>query len=202
MLEQGWITAGQLRSALDAQRTSGGRLGQWLVRREGVSESLVTRALSLQWSCPVLPLEFHDAQALAPLVPRLFVDAFGALPLRLAAGKLLYLGFEERLDPVLALAIERMTGLRVESGLVSESEFRPAHQRMLSATFPGTELLETSSEPVLVRALTRVLERSRPVESRLVGVHDCLWLRMWNKAYTGIPTDAGSVHDVIATVGG
>jgi hypothetical protein len=202
MLEQGWITAGQLRSALDAQRSSGGRLGRWLVRREGVSESLVTRALSLQWSCPVLPLEFHDTQALAPLVPRLFVDAFGALPLRLAAGKLLYLGFEERLDPVLALAVERMTGLRVESGLVSESEFRPAHQRMLSATFPGTDLLETSSEPVLVRALTRVLERSRPVESRLVGVHDCLWLRMWNKAYTGVPTDADSVQDVIATVGG
>jgi hypothetical protein len=202
MLEQGWITAQQLRTALEAQRTSGGRLGQWLVRREGVSESLVTRALSLQWSCPVLPLEFHDAQALAPLVPRLFVDAFRALPLRLAAGKLLYLGFEERLDPVLALAVEQMTGLRVESGLVSESEFRPAHQRMLSATFPPTELLETSSEPVLVRALTRILERSRPVESRLVGVHDCLWLRMWNKAYTGVPIDAGSVQDVIATVGG
>jgi hypothetical protein len=201
MLEQGWITAGQLRSALDAQRTSGGRLGQWLMRREGVSESLVTRALSLQWSCPVLPLGFHDAQALASLVPRLFVDAFGALPLRLAAGKLLYLGFEERLDPALALAIERMTGLRVESGLVSESEFRPAQQRMLSAAFPATELLEATSEPVLVRALTRVLERSRPVESRLVGVHDCLWLRMWSKANTGIPMDVGSVHDVIATVG-
>ncbi len=103
---------------------------------------------------------------------------------------------------MLALAIERMTGLRVESGLVSESEFRPAHQRMLSASFPGTELLETSSEPVLVRALTRILERSRPIESRLVGVHDCLWLRMWNKAYTGVPADAGSVQDVIATVGG
>lgn len=202
MLEQGWITTQQLRSALEAQRTSGGRLGQWLVRREGINESLVTRALSLQWSCPVLPLEFHDASALAPLVPRLFVDAFGALPLRLAGGKLLYLGFEERLDPVLALAIERMTGLRVESGLVSDSEFRPAHQRMLSATFPATELLETSSQPVLVRALTRILERSRPVESRLVGVHDCLWLRMWNKASTGIPTDVDSVQDVIATVGG
>jgi hypothetical protein len=202
MLEQGWITAPQLRSALDAQRTSGGRLGQWLVRREGISESLVTRALSLQWSCPVLPLEFHDAQALAPLVPRVFVDAFGALPLRLAAGKLLYVGFEERLDPALALAIERMTGLRVESGLVAESEFRPAHQRMLSATFPAAELLETASEPVLVRALTRVLERTRPVESRLVGVHDCLWLRMWDKAYTGIPAEPGLVHDVIATVGG
>ena len=61
MLEQGWITAGQLRQALEAQRAAGaGRLGHWLVRQQGVSEQLVTRALGLQWSCPVLPLEFHE----------------------------------------------------------------------------------------------------------------------------------------------
>jgi hypothetical protein len=202
MLEQGWITAGQLRSALDAQRTSGGRLGQWLVRREGVSESLVTRALSLQWSCPVLPLEFHDAEALTPLMPRLFVDAFAALPLRIAAGKLVYLGFEDRLDPVLALAIERMSGLRVESGLVQGSEFQAAHTRMLSAVFPHVELLDAVSEPVLARALARCVERARPIDSRLVRVHDCLWLRMWNKAQSGPLPDAASVHDVIATIGG
>jgi len=81
MLEQGWISKVQLRQALEAQRSAGGgRLGKWLVRQQGVSESLVTRALGLQWSCPVLPLEFHDADALTVLLPRLFVDAFGALP--------------------------------------------------------------------------------------------------------------------------
>ncbi len=137
MLEQGWITSGQLRQALDAQRVAGaGRLGHWLVRQQGVSEQLVTRALGLQWSCPVLPLEFHDAEALTVLVPRLFVDAFGALPLRVAAGRLLYLGFEDRLDPVVALAVERMSGLRVESGLVQESLFasgaRPHAEREVS----------------------------------------------------------------------
>ena len=95
MLEQGWITSGQLRGALDAQKAAGaGRLGNWLVRQQGVSELLVTRALGLQWSCPVMPLEYHDAEALTVLLPRLFVDAFGALPLRVAADKLLYLGFE------------------------------------------------------------------------------------------------------------
>jgi hypothetical protein len=202
MLEKGWISAEQLRHALEVQKAAGaGRLGQWLVTQQGVSEQLVTRALSLQWSCPVLPLEFHDAEAVTPLVPRLFVDAFGALPLRVAAGKLLYLGFEDRLDPVLALAVERMTGLRVESGLVQESLFRPAHERMLSATFPAVELLEAASEPAVVRALARTVERVRPVESRLVRVHDCLWLRMWRKAQTGPLPDAGSVQDLICTIG-
>ncbi len=165
MLEQGWITSGQLRQALDAQRVAGaGRLGHWLVRQQGVSEQLVARALGLQWSCPVLPLEFHDAEAMTACVPRLFVDAFGALPLRVAAGRLLYLGFDDRLDPVLALAIERMTGLRVESGLMQGSLFRPAHTRMLSAKFPPMELIEASGEPALVHAFARSIERVRPVE--------------------------------------
>ena len=196
MLQQGWITAEQLKEALLLQRENGcGRLGSWLVSRCGVDERMVTRALGLQWSCPVLPLDSHDPEGLAPLVPRLFVDAFGVLPLRVAAGKLLYVGFEDRVDPVLCLALERMAGMRVEGGLVRESQFRPAHQRMLRASFAPVQLIEAASEPVLVRSLARAIERTRPAESRLVRVHDCLWLRMWKKA-------AGSrdVEDILCTV--
>jgi hypothetical protein len=202
MLEQGWISTGQLRQALDAQKVAGGgRLGSWLVRQQGVREQLVTRALGLQWSCPVLPLEFHDAEALSPLLPRLFVDAFGALPLRVAAGKLLYLGFEDRLDPVVALAVERMTGLRVESGLVQESLFGPAHARMLGARFSPVELIEASSEPAAVYALSKSIERVRPVQSRMVRVHECLWLRMWRKAQNGPMPERGSTADLICSIG-
>lgn len=203
MLEQGWITQAQLRNALEGQKANqAGRLGHWLMAREGVSEQLVTRALGLQWSCPVLPLDFHDPEGLSPLLPRLFIDAFGALPLRVAAGKLVYLGFEDRLDPALALALERMSGLRVESGLVAGSRFRPAHSRMLEAKFPSVELLEAASEPALVRALTRAVERAKPVESRLVRVHDCLWLRMWRRRQTGSIPEISLVQDVICTIAG
>jgi hypothetical protein len=202
MLEQGWITSSQLRQALNAQRAAkAGRLGHWLVRQQGVSEQLVTRALSLQWSCPVLTLEFHDAEALAVLVPRLFVDAFGALPLRLAADRLLYLGFGDRLDPIVALAVERMSGLRVESGLVAESQFGAAHARMLSAKFPAVELMEAVSEHALVHALSKSIEKARPVESRLVRVHDCLWLRMWRRPQSGAMPECGSIQDLICSVG-
>jgi hypothetical protein len=202
MLEQGWITSGQLRQALDAQKVAGaGRLGHWLVCQQGVSEQLVTRALGLQWSSPVLPLEFHDAEALTPVLPRLFVDAFGALPLRVAAGKLLYLGFEDRLDPVVALAVERMSGLEVVSGLVQGSLFRPAHTRMLSAKYPPVELIEAASEPALVHALAKSIERARPVDSRLVRVHDFLWLRLWRRAQAGPMPEQGAVQDLICTIG-
>ncbi len=202
MFEQGWITSGQLQQALGAQKAAGtGRLGEWLVRQQGVSEQMVTRALGLQWSCPMLPLEFHDAEALTGLLPRLFVDAFGALPLRVAAGKLLYLGFADRLDPVLALAVERMTGLRVENGLVQESLFGPAHARMLRAKFPPVELIEACSEPVAARVLAKSIERTRPVDSQLVRVHDCLWLRMWRRKQIGPIPEQDSIQDLICSIG-
>jgi hypothetical protein len=201
MLEQGWITKSQLRQALDAQKAAGGgRLGYWLVRQQGVCEERVTRALGLQCSCPVLGMELHKGENLTALLPRLFVDAFGALPLRVAAGKILYLGFEVRPDPVLALAVKRMTGLRVESGLVQESLFRPAHTGMLHAKFPPVELIEASSESALVQALARRVERVRPVESRLVRVHDCLWLRMWTRPQQGAIPEAAFVQDLICSL--
>ncbi len=203
MFERGWITTNQLRGALEAQKAAGGgRLGHWMASTQGVDAALVTRALGLQWSCPVLPFEFYDPEGLAPLLPRLFVDAFGALPLRVAAGSILYLGFEDRFDPALALAVERITGLRVESGIVEERRFRPAHARMLKARFPAVELVEAASEPALAYAMARALERARPVDSRLARVHDCLWLRMWLRPRTCAAPALDAVSDLIGSAGG
>jgi hypothetical protein len=202
MLEQNWITRAELREALEAQRAAGtGRLGSWLMRQHAASEQTVTRALGLQWSCPVLGLENHDPQGLTVVMPRLFLDAFGALPLRLAAGKVLYMGFEESLDSVLALAVERMTGLRVESGIVQGSLFEASHARMLDAQFPHVELIEAVSEAAAVLALTKSIERTRPVASRLVRVHDCLWLRLWKNPQWGPLPEAGTVLDLVCSIG-
>ena len=202
MLEQGWITAAALRRALAAQRSAGGgRLGQWLIRGQAASEAGVTRALALQWNCPVLALEHHDPEAVAYNLPRLFVDALGALPLRVAAGRILYLGFCGALDPVLALAVERMTGLRVESGLVEEQRFRAAHARMLQARFPAVELIESRSAPALTQAMARAIERFRPAQARLVRVHEFFWLRAWSHAQTGAAARCGEVRDLICSLG-
>lgn len=203
MLEQGWIDAAGLRRALEAQRAAGGgRLGQWLVHGGAATEPLVTRALGLQWNCPVLALEFHDPEGLTGLLPRLFVDAYGALPLRVAAERIVYLGFEDRLDPALALAVERMTGLRVESGIVEGSRFRAAHTRMLAARFPAVELVEAGSERALAGILAKAVEAARPAESRLVRVHGCLWLRMWLRPESGALPQPEAVRDLIASLAG
>jgi hypothetical protein len=203
MLDHGWITTRQLREALEAQKaTGGGRLGEWLVSQKAVSEDLVTRALGLQWSCPVLGIDCHDAEAMTALLPRIFVETFRALPLRVAAGRILYLGFESRPDPVLALAIERMTGLRVETGLVQGSSFRPAHARMLAAHHQPEGIAESVSDISLAGSLLHALECARPADARLVRVHDCLWLRMWMRPAKGYASDPGSIEDLICPTPG
>jgi Type II secretion system (T2SS), protein E, N-terminal domain len=202
MLEQGWISQIQLRLALEAQKAAGrGRIGYWLVRQCAVSEELVTRALALQWSCPVMSLDGHEAATLTTVMPRLFVDAFAALPLRVAAGKVLYLGFEKSLDPMLAFAVGRMTGLRVESGVVRESLFRTAHARMLDSSFAPVELVEAVSQAVAADVLAKAMEQARPIASRLVRVHDCLWLRMWLCAQKSALPETGSIRDVVCSIG-
>jgi hypothetical protein len=200
MLEQGWITQVELRTALAAQRTAGsGKLGEWLVRQSSTSEELVTRALGLQWGCPVLSMEVHNPEDLTVLLPLFFIDAFGALPLRVAAGKILYLGFEDRVDQSLALAVEHMTGLHVEAGLVQGSLFRPAHARALESSFPSAELIQAPTDQALAATLAKALEESRPVEARLVRIHDFIWLRIWLKRQAGPLPQSSSIRDLIAS---
>lgn len=203
MLERGWITQAQLREALDSQRGAGrGRLGQWLLRQQAVSEDLVSRAIAMQWGCPVLSGSHHNAAAMAAALPRLFVEGLGALPLRMAGETILYLGFAERLDPVVALAIQRMLGLQVETGILPDSWFRGAFQQILKTSFPSVDLIEARSQSVLVKALTKAVENARPQEARLVRVHECLWLRMWLRRQEGPLPEISGVRDVICSVAG
>jgi len=101
----------------------------------------------------------------------------------------------------MALAVERMTGLRVECGLVQGTHFRAAHTRMLAARFPSVELIEAGSEPAAVQAIARSIERVRPLDARLVRAHECLWLRMWMRPPSGPYPDPSSVRDLICSIG-
>ena len=118
LLEQGWISQEQLKTALEAQRqaaktaaggeeTSVPRLGSLLLE-QGLDERLLTRALGIQWSCPVLSIGNYRPEAVASLVPRLFVDAFGVLPLQVAASTVLYVAFEDRIEIGRASCRERV----------------------------------------------------------------------------------------------
>ena len=121
LLAQGWITHPQLQHALEAQRVlHGGKIGDLLVAECGLGEERVTRGLSVQWNCPVLTTDGFSPQSMAMVLPRFFIKDYGMLPLRVAGNRILYLGFRDRLDASLAFATERMSGLRIESGVLAE----------------------------------------------------------------------------------
>ncbi len=149
------------------------------MRQCNLPEDRVTRALAMQWGCPILPVTIHHPESVATLVPRIFLDSFGLLPLRVASGRILYMGFEHRLDAAATLAIARMTGLRIETGVVPSAQYLRAHERMMSAAFPKAVLAQSSSTQAVTEIMTAAIERVRPHETRLVRLHQYLWLRMW-----------------------
>ncbi|MEG9435950.1 hypothetical protein JAO29_07195 [Edaphobacter sp. HDX4] len=179
MLSQGWITNPQLQHALDFQRQNGGRIGDILVDECGLTPEKVTRGLGMQWSCPILGLTGFSAHEMSFVVPRPLVDQLGFVPLRIAGSKILYLGFEEHLDASAALALEQMSGLKVESGIMPTEEYQAVRSQLLERQ--GIELKqETFRETDAMAArITAILEHAQPVASRLVRVGRFYWLRLW-----------------------
>ncbi len=201
LLDQGWITHDDLRKALDAQRNGeAARLGAWLMANRGLDERRVTQALSIQWNCPILALDQERTGQPVSLVPRLFMDTFDCLPLRLSSAGILYLAFEDRIDHSLTLAVERLTGLRVEAGLLSGSDFRRAHASMPTARFPRARIVEAVSAEALANALTRVIEKEMPAQARVVRVHGYLWLRLWKESSESTSETRSSATDGVEDV--
>jgi hypothetical protein len=198
LLTRGWIKHEHLRDALEAQRSGCGmRLGEWLVANRKLDDAHLAHALGLQWSCPVFSLEKHGGGPLVTIVPRLLSESFGFVPLRRASSGILYLAFEDRIDHSLTLAIERVTGLRVESGLLPASEFRAARERHCQGRFARARVIEAGSLPLLAEAFAKQIEKQKPVETKLSRLRDLFWLRMWRAAGPGRKAEG---EDVIGSV--
>jgi len=206
LLAQGWITQPQLRKALDAQKSAGsGRIGDWLTAECGMSRELITRGLSMQWGCPALTMEGFNAEAMALAVPKILMETLGVVPVRVAAGRMLYLAFADRLDAAAAFAIERMSGLKVQSGLVDGAQWTAARNRLRRCEFVDATLEHVVDGKALGRRIASDIVGIQPRASRLVRVHEFYWLRMWLETGAmsgpegGIPTGREDVVDRIYT---
>jgi hypothetical protein len=207
MLAQGWITHPQLQEALAAQRESGtGRIGEWLISECGLEAEQIVRGLSMQWGCPVLTTEGFSPEAMALVMPKLFVERFGLLPLRVAGSRILYLGFADRLDASAAFATEQMTGLKVESGVVEDAQFEAARSRLFAHDGVEIKLEAADNKDAMAARITAILEQKQPIASRLVRLHQYYWLRMWLESGAlgkagSLPATGEDVKDHVFTVG-
>ncbi len=206
LLANGLITHPQLQHALAMQRQAGtGKIGRWLRDEFGLEEQCVTRALSVQWSCPVLTTEGFDARAMALAAPRVLVEAMRLVPLRIASEKILYVGFEDRMDASAGLALERMSGLKVESGLVDATLLDAARRRLLECSFVEASTEQVADESALAAKIACVLNTVQPRASKLVRVHGFYWLRMWLESGAmrsgGVPVTTEDMQDRVYTLG-
>lgn len=207
MLAQGWITPSQLRQALEAQRQNGrGRIGEWLVSECGLEPEQVSRGLGMQWNCPVLGMEGFSPEAMALVMPGIFVEQFGLLPLRTTGGRILYLAFEDRLDASVSLAVEQMTGIQVECGILNEAQLRAGRTRLLQCNAVETKIEAASDADTLAGRITAILEQKQPVASRIVRLHQYYWLRLWlengTRGKSGkLPASREDMNDYVFTVG-
>jgi hypothetical protein len=116
---------------------------------------------------------------MALVMPRVLIENFGLLPLRVAGARILYLGFADRLDASAALATEQMTELKVESGVVQGSNFEAARSRLLACKGVDMKLEAAGDKDAIAARITAILEQKQPITSRIVRLHQFYWLRIW-----------------------
>ncbi len=178
MLSHRWINEQQLGAALASQRQAGsGRLGEWLVAAGATDETRVARAVAAQWGIPLLQSD-EQSRAAMGLLPRLLVEAFAVVPMRIAADRILYLAIDQKVDPCLNLAIEKMTGLRVEPVAMAGRAFRRARQELLDTPQAPGRLFRARSLRSLQETILALAGEQRTRNVSLVRVHEYFWVRL------------------------
>jgi hypothetical protein len=122
MLSRGYVNEGQLQTVLSAQREAGsGKLGNWALKLEFVTERQLLNTLSVQWSCPVLALQTPPDLACAELLPWNLLRSLRMMPVRfIRSTRLLYMAVCEELEHAALAAIEQVIHCRVVPCLVSD----------------------------------------------------------------------------------
>ena len=208
LLERGWISRAQLAHALEMQqREKTGLIGEWLIAQCGVDKDRITRALAMQWSCPVLTMADFNAEAMALAVPRSLMEAHGIVPVRIGAGRMLYLASAHRPDASAAFAVERMSAVKVENGIVDPAEWTKARDRLRECDFVSESMEWVADAETLARKMSSTLIGLQPRAARMVRVHQFYWLRLWLEtgAMTGgdggVPRTKEDVIDRIYRLG-
>ena len=143
---------------------------------------------------------------MARVMPRRFVREFGMVPLRVAGSALLYLAFQDRMNAAMALAVEQMTGIKVESGLLSSTQFEQVRSSVVAAEGLPEKLVTVADADALNTAIVRTLDQRQPIGSRLVRVHNYYWMRLWleSGAMSGagkLPPNSEDVEDHLFVIG-
>lgn len=195
---RGLVTRDQLRIALALQQQTGERMGDLLVRSLCVEERRVAEALAAQWNCPVWHISATPSMELLRVAPLAILRSAGTLPIRLV-GRRLSLAAADGLDAPLALALERMHGLTVESGIAQTSSLETVWKTLDTLEHQPAEEVRCIDAAEITERIRRTVEQLQPVESRAVRVGRRVWLRVWleTAALEGGPCQKEDIVDYL-----
>ncbi len=198
---RGIITANELREAVLLQEQTGGRLGDVLLSHFRVDEREVAAAIAAQWHAPLWHLPSVPPGELLRLAPLQLFRLNATLPVRLI-GTQLSLASADGVDPPMALALERMHGVNVESGIAVSSSLDAAWSTISNGPQQSFEEVQCDDADDIGRRLTRTIESTQPVESRAVRVGRRMWLRLWLEpaALAGGPCHGHDILDYLFTL--
>jgi len=182
LLSRQQLTADQLRTALDRQRTAGhGRIGEWLQRLGFATERQITAALARQWSCPVLRNSSGTlgASRFMPIPVRL-LESIQMIPVEFAeASQTLLIAFSEGIDHSVLYAVEQMLGYRTEACFVCPSVLQKGLEALAQVRGSGDVIFDRVEDArecasIIVSYAAKVAAE----EIRLVKCGHHLWIRL------------------------
>jgi hypothetical protein len=174
LLSRGWITHRELQEALAAQRCTGiGRIGEWLGRLHGISEATITKALGIQWNCAVVRSGTPGIEFAPSLIPAFLCCRYGLALLRQGPATILYLAGRYCAEHAASRAVEHMLGIPVQAAFLEDGAWNA------EALDCGESVESYAGRDGVAASVAELVERSRPMNARLVRIHDHLWLRMW-----------------------
>lgn len=185
LLSKGFLTAEQLRSAMEQTQLTGEDVGSAAVRLGYVTEKQVNIAHAAQWGYPVFASE-RTVRPVEAELPRVLLEACSAVPLHysLAARRIL-LGFATRVEHRLLDAVEQMTGCRAEACFITASDFDEQREQMTQPSGYEERVYEESNETVrMAQTLGRIAGEAGASHVLFAECKGYIWTRMTGKRGT------------------
>jgi CheY-like chemotaxis protein len=169
--------------AVEAMRNGAcdyGKIGEWIEKLGFASENEVTKALALQWGCPVATSFDPAASHFPSEIPLPILEAFQMLPLNyVASSNTLYLAFGERVDHAALYAIEKILDCRTLPCVAGRESIARHLEGMRQLSRPGdVEFGPMSDLAEMARIASSYTARLSPGQIRLSRVGRFIWLRL------------------------
>jgi Type II secretion system (T2SS), protein E, N-terminal domain len=179
LFSRGYLNEEQFRTALEAHRHSGARVGDIALQFGYVNEEQVAAALAGQWGYPVFSFKNAPAQ-LPSLVPVHLMEQHQMIPVQFLDGtRKLLIGFVSRVEFAVLQGIEKMLECVASPCFVTAGDFR-SRMRSFSAMGRDSDLVfDQPSHSWEMAHIVRTYAMQAEAETvRFALCRDHLWVRL------------------------